>query len=383
MKTLDVIIVGAGPAGSMAGFYLASAGLEVLILEKSTFPRRKVCGGGLTQRAFQEIPFDISSILHGRVNWGYLGFRGRKVSTIKYQDPISYLIDRPSFDKFLLEKAAAQGCQCLQGQRVISVSEDQGQINVKSQQGTYHSRYLMGADGIHSLVAKQIGLLPDRSISLAYEARLALPPGDTHPLIESITFDFGTLPFGYGWIFPKRDHLNVGVFRSWPGKRTSKGDLLRFIRQHPVLREVDPIEMRAYPGPQGGGKSILHENNILLVGDAANLADPWLGEGLIYALASGRMAAETILRHADGHIEDLAAYTCQINKTYVRQFAYAKRLSLLVNALPFLNIQLLSASPTLQMMIIDLLRGEKSYHQIWRELTTRFPGLIWDILRGK
>lgn len=383
MKIWDVIIVGAGPAGSMAGYYLAKAGLKVLILEKTNFPRRKVCGGGLTLRAFHELPFDISPIFHQAVTWGYLGFHGHKICTIQNQDPIAYLIDRPSFDTFLLQKALDQGSGCLQGQRVTSISEDKENIIVQTDRGTYHSRFLIGADGIHSLVAAQAGLLPNRSTSLAYETRFALPSQKTDPLLESITFDFGTLLFGYGWIFPKQDHINVGVFRSWPGKGTSKHQLTRFIRQHPVLRHLEPIETRAYPGPLGGGRAILHTNNMLLAGDAANLGDPWLGDGLFYALASGRLAAQTIHRYANGEIKDLGDYTRQVNETFVAQFGYARRLSVLVNSLPFINVQLLGISPTLQEMLVGLLRGETSHQQIWHALIALFPNLLWKIMQGE
>jgi len=376
MTIFDTIIVGAGPAGSMAGYFLAKAGLNVLMIEKSNFPRRKVCGGGLTHRAYREIPFSIDAALHQSISWGMIGFHGQKITTIKHEQPVAHLIDRASFDNFLCKKAIEQGTKCVQGERVRSFHNERGLYTIQTVQNTYFSRYLMGADGVHSLVAKQAGLLPNRTTSLAYEALLAYPTGKPDPLIQSVTFDFGTLLGGYGWIFPKRDHLNVGVFRNWPGKRASKNQLLRFIHQHPSLQELPILDLRAFPGPLGGRIEQLHKNRFLLVGDAANLTDPWLGEGLYYALVSGRMAAETILQHSSSQIDDLSGYSRRVKELFEPQFMAARKLAILVSALPYLNVQLIRASATLQKMVIDLLRGERTHAQVWGDLKSLLPAII-------
>ncbi|MDY6846222.1 MAG: geranylgeranyl reductase family protein, partial [Chloroflexota bacterium] len=365
MKRFDVIIVGAGPAGATAGYWLGKAGLDVLIIDKSTFPRRKICGGGLTQRAFSEIPFDISPVIHQEVNCGYIAFRGQSIKTIRVESPVAYMIDRLSFDNLLLEKAVAQGVRAELGQRVKSIAEQKEHIKLQTDQNTFTCRYLIGADGVHSLVAQQSNLVTNRKTSLAYEARLIKTNGPEPFLTDTITFDFGTLFFGYGWIFPKRDHLNIGVCRTWPANRASKKHLLRFIDQHPALHKDRIIDIRAYPVPQGTRKAFLHKNKILLVGDAANLGDPWLGEGLYYALYSGRIAGETIIKHAQGALLDLSEYSQHINNFCFEQFTYAKRFSLLVNALPYINVSLLKASRTLQNMIIGLLSGERTYRETW------------------
>jgi geranylgeranyl reductase family protein len=338
------------------------------MIDKSRFPRRKVCGGGLTHHAISELPFGVSPVIHQAVDYGQVRFRGQLVKTIRGGKPIAYTIDRSSFDAFLLDRAVDQGAVFFPEERVISIQQDDDRIIVETNHNQYRCQYLVGSDGVHSVVAKQAGLMQKRRTSLAYEAVVSPSLNANGTEDQSVTFDFGTILFGYGWVFPKRDHLNVGVFRSWPGKCTSKKHLLRFIDQHPALNRDRIINIRAFPVPLGGEKTSLHLGNILLTGDAANLADPWLGEGLYYAILSGHLAAESIQKHICGEIPDMAYYTRQVNERIVKQFVYARWLSLLVNALPLINVALLKASPTLQKLTINLLRGDQTYQAVWQNL---------------
>ena len=381
MKFFEVLIVGAGPAGAIAGYHLAKTGMDVCLIDKSHFPRRKVCGGGLTQHALNKLPFVVSSIIHQTVDRGQVRFKGHLVKTIHGTKPIAYMIDRSSFDALLLDQAVTQGAKFISGERVKSITQREDCILVETNRDSYRCQYLIGADGVHSIVAQQTGLLHKRPTSLAYEALMTHPTNLANHDIESVTFDFGTILLGYGWVFPKQNHLNVGVCRSWPGKSASKRHLLRFIDQHPALNRDRIINIRAYPVPLGGEENKLHQNHILLAGDAANLADPWLGEGLYYAFISGRLAGETIYRHASGTIPDLAAYSNQVNQQLIHQLIYARRLSLLVNALPLINVAFIKSSPTLQKMIIDLLRGNQTYQQIWQQLRSHPLNLLWKILQ--
>jgi geranylgeranyl reductase family protein len=383
MKIYDVIISGAGPAGSLAAYHLAAAGRKVLLLDKARFPRRKVCGGGLTEHGLRQIPFDISPLIHQTITWGYLGFRGREVCAIHDEQPIARLIDRSSFDDYLRQQAVSQGAECHQGERVTGITQSSDRVAVQTNQSTYEARFAIGADGIHSIVAKQLGLMAQGSTSLATEARLALPADRQGTLTDGITFDFGTLPWGYGWIFPKRDHLNVGVFRNWPGTRTSREQLLRFIRQHPGLDESQILDIRAYPGPTGGTRGPRHRGRILLAGDAAHLADPWLGEGITYALASGRIAAETLLGIGSGAEPDLSTYSNRIDREILTEFRAARKMAVLVSSSYGLNVRLLKRSATLQGVIIDLLRGDLSYTKLWADLSRHIPRALYKTIAGK
>jgi len=367
----------------MAAYYLASAGWDVLLLEKAQFPRRKVCGGGLTHRGIMEIPYDITPMIHQTVHRGFLGFRGQKVCAIQNNLPIAYLIERSSFDDYLRQKAVEKGVSCHQGERVTGISQTSDGVTLQTEKSNYTARFATGADSVHSLIAKQLGLLPNRTTSLAMEARLTLPADRLSSLTDTITFDFGALYGGYGWIFPKLDHLNVGIFRNWPGKRATRQQLLRFIHQRSGLEQTQILDIRAYPGPVGGDGGPRHSDRTLLVGDAANLADPWLGEGISYALASGRMAAETLINQTKADTPDLSGYSRQVKQTFLKPFQFARKMALLVSLFYYFNVHFLKRSPTLQTMIIDLLRGEISYQDIWRTMLFHAPRAFYQIIAEK
>ena len=154
METYDVLIAGAGPSGIMAGYHLAQAGMKVLILEKTRFPRRKICGGALTRKTLNELPFDISPVIHREVDRGYLGYRGRTITAIHTDTPIAYLVERASFDAFLLDKAIEQGVDCIQQAQAINVSQTNTGVTVHTREDSYQGRFLIGADGVHSINRK-------------------------------------------------------------------------------------------------------------------------------------------------------------------------------------------------------------------------------------
>jgi len=149
------------------------------------------------------------------------------------------------------------------------------------------------------------------------------------------TFDFGALYNGYGWILPKRAHLSVGVYHARPGKAANiKQDLQNYINMNPVLNENKPISIRGHYIPLGGQNQRLNNGQVILVGDAANLADPWLGEGLCHAVKSSNIAANVIVEYFEKGSGGLDKYTDRINTQIVDQFAYARAIAGLVYRFP-------------------------------------------------
>jgi flavin-dependent dehydrogenase len=197
------------------------------------------------------------------------------------------------------------------------------------------------------------------------------------------TFDFGALQHGYGWIFPKSDHFSVGIFRAYPGKGVGmKDSLSSFIASQLVLHDCRMLKLRGQLIPLGGQPSPLHKGRILLLGDAANLADPWLGEGIYYAIRSARIAAEEIIRFLKGNLADLSSYTNRINLEIVSQLSQARVLARLVYQFPRFESHLISKSLLMQQIVFSTIRGDHTFRQVNRALIWQIPAILAQSLRG-
>jgi len=358
----DVIVIGAGPAGCMAAWHLAKAGLNVLILEKFKLPRVKPCAGGLTFKARQAIPFDVSPVISVEATGGILTYHGKQFLRVDLEKPLASLVNRDEFDHFLLKQALNSGAKVLENARMLSLSQNDASVIVISTKGTHTAHFLVGADGINSQVAKQLALLPDREIAYAIEAELQVPRKALEELNNKVLFDFGAVRKGYGWIFPKKDHLSVGVCQAITGKTNDLKVLLqKFITSQPILRSHRLLSLRGHPGPLGGIATELHQGRCLLVGDAANLADAWMGEGIYYAIRSGQMAAESIIQAIQSTTFDLAEYSAKVNAEIVSQLYHARRVGRLIYKMRKLSYFLLKRSQTLIDLTFGVIRGDVSF----------------------
>ena len=383
MKTqYDIIIVGAGPAGSVLAYQLAKLGLQVLIIEKAHLPRYKTCGGGLTFKARQNLPFDVAPVIELEAAGGIFSYAGRYTGVIDTQRPLAWLVMRDRFDHFLVQQAVQAGAVLWDGLAVNDFEQQDGLVRIHTPRAKISGRVLVGADGVNSLVARSAGLLPQREVGFAIEAELAVPASALDQQGPYVTFDFGALPRGYGWIFPKSDHLSVGVFHARPGKAVGlRGYLDSFIASQPVLAENEALSTRGHPIPLGGKQALLHKGRLLLVGDAANLADPWLGEGLYYAILSAKIAAAVIWEAFESGSLDLSDYTTRINDRIIEQLFQARIFAWLVYRLPSLGIMLMAKSEYLQAAVLDVIRGDSTFQHLNNRLLRGLPRILAQAAR--
>ena len=377
----DVIVVGTGPAGAVLAYLLAKRGLDVLILERATLPRYKTCGGGVTWKAIQNLPFDVSPVLEHKAVGGVVTYAGQQMLKVEVSWPIAWLVMRDRFDHYLVQQAVQAGARLMEGVSVIRVEQRPDRVVVSTTQGELEAQLLAGADGVNSVVARSIGLLPDREVGVAVEAEVAVSPASLEAQGAYATFDFGALPGGYGWIFPKRDHLSVGVFHAIPGKAIGlKKALEKFIASEAVLLDPQILHLQGHQIPLGGRKQTLHQGRVLLVGDAANLADPWMGEGISYAVVSARLAAEQMYAALESREIDLSGYTALINASITPQLVYARLFSKAVYSIPEVCSDLLSKSPFMQQMIFDVLRGDRTFKEMTTALLVGMPRIVVESL---
>ncbi|MEN6393831.1 MAG: geranylgeranyl reductase family protein, partial [Anaerolineaceae bacterium] len=381
VKKYDLIIVGAGPAGSVLGYLLAKNGFRVLILEKTQLPRYKTCGGGVTYKSVKNLPFDATSILDQQACDGIVAYQGTPLLKTTLKKSYAWLVMRDEFDYFLASKAQQAGAELIDSVPVEAIHQQIDGVVVQTSQGNFCGLFVAGADGVNSTVARSLNLLRRRQVGTALEAEVEVPPPALEQQGKFATFDFGAMPYGYGWIFPKRDHLSVGVFQAAPHKATHlRQSLQTFIKCQPVLSQSNPLRIRGHPIPLGGCCSTLHQDRVLLLGDAANLADPWLGEGIYYAIASARIAATVLEEQFAKDSADLSVYTQRVNSEIAQQLVYAKRIAKIVYRFPKFCSLVFSKSSHLQELVFDTIRGDLSYRALYRSLIQSMPGICWQVL---
>jgi geranylgeranyl reductase family protein len=304
MEQFDVIIVGAGPAGSTTAYRLARKGVRVLLLDKARFPRDKPCGAGVTVRALRELPFDIQPVVEHAVNHIEFSFRGHRGVRRGGHRLLACMTQRRRLDHFLVEQAAAVGATFRDGVKVGEISEHGVRIDGR----WIAAELLIGADGVNGASARSLGLGGGNVYAVALEGNLSHNHvSDPERWQGMVTLELGTMLGGYGWIFPKGDHLNVGI-----GGWESEGSRLReqfktFCRRH-GFDNAKVEGLRGYRLVARRPDSALAGIRTLLVGDAAGLIDPLLGDGLSAAFVSARLAADTALDFLAGRITTLEPY---------------------------------------------------------------------------
>ena len=379
MKTRDVIIAGAGPAGAVLAYLLARRGLDVLVLEKARLPRYKTCGGGVTLKTLQNLPFDASPVYECQAMGGILSYAGRQLLKADLGWTVAWTVMRGRFDHFLIQQAVEAGAELLEGVSLEGVELLDERVVAHTAQGDYSARLLAGADGVYSVVARSLGLLPGRRVGVAVEAELEVPAAGLSAQGAYATFDFGALPHGYGWIFPKQDHLSVGVFQAQPGKAVGlRQHLDRFIACQPVLQGAHMLHFQGHPIPLGASRQPVQRGRALLVGDAANLADPWLGEGIYYAVLSARLAAPVMAAALAHDPCDLSEYSRLVQTHILAQQRYAAMFARIVYRFPHLCSELLGRSAHMQRAVFSTLRGDLTFRQMSALLARSLPLILLE-----
>ncbi len=289
MPAHDVAVVGAGPAGSTAAYRLARAGARVLLLDKAHFPRDKPCGGGVTMRAARLLPFSIDPVVEDVIDRVECRLDYGPHFSRHAHAPLAYMTQRKRLDHFLLERAEEAGVEVRQGVTVDARDLD--------------AEFVIGADGCNGTSAKQLGLAGDVVHGVALEANF---PRDER-FARTMTLEIASVPGGYGWIFPKGDHVNVGV-----GGWGSEGPRLRaHLRRMCEEYGIDPeraTETRGYRLPMRLGGPLVR-GNAAVIGDAAGLVDPFSGDGMYEAFLSAKLVAEAVLAG------DLPSYAAAVERS--------------------------------------------------------------------
>ncbi|MDD3775746.1 MAG: geranylgeranyl reductase family protein [Sulfurovaceae bacterium] len=307
----DVIIVGAGPAGAGVALEFAGSDLRVLLLEKESLPRKKPCGGAMPSSVEKLLNVDISKVVKNRtmVQKLYHNYENEVVKKVSSANtPI--LINRSEFDMFLLEQARAVGSgnlEIMDKCRVVSVDESFDKVNVVLENGkTLESKYLIAADGALGKIASGIGLMQKRKFAPSLDAEITTSAKYYDEHCDTMVMNYFCVPHGYGWIFPKeKNRFSCGVL-TWGKALNLKKELNDFIARSFPKESIESIEVLGYPIPIYQGSQQISTQRILLAGDAAALVDPVSGEGIRFALHSGKISAIVIMEALKGDTDLLS-----------------------------------------------------------------------------
>jgi geranylgeranyl reductase family protein len=294
VERVDVLVVGAGPAGSATALHLARGGARVLLADRARFPRDKPCGGGVTGRALKHAPCSIEPVVEDAVRTFELRLAYGRRFERRCAEPLVLMTQRRRLDSFLAERAAAAGAMFVDGARVEDMSAANGHVTARMDGRPVRAAFVVGADGANGVVARSIGLGEDIVRGVALEGNAPWELLDERRYRGRAVFDVGVVPGGYGWIFPKRDHANVGV-GGWgaEGPRL-RGRLARLAASYGLpLSALSEVKGHRLPTRRPGGS--VAAGRVLLVGDAAGLVDPLSGDGIYEAFVSARLAADSIL----------------------------------------------------------------------------------------
>lgn len=382
----DVIIAGGGPSGSLAAYELARQGISVVLLEKTLFPRYKVCGAGLTHKILKEIPFNIEPVLETEIHTFTFSSGFKEVFTRHNSDPLIYCTMREKLDAFMLKKAEEAGAKIFYGTRVTDINQNKDGVEIATKNGHFRSRLLIGADGAASAVARCAGLRENIMPGLAWEAEIQTDPAVVKTFSQTVFLDWGTFPGGYGWVFPKKEHFSIGVggpahLSRWmlPYYRQFLGYLETHFFDHPDVQaafssksqeRLKTLSLKAWPIPVRIKKSRFHDRRILVAGDAGGLTDPLTGEGIYYAVKSGKLAAEACSLYLQSKQQSLQSYSDSVNETLMNELSEANRIKYIFNTVPLKIHGFVRDSERGWRAFGKVLRGERWYGDVGNGLGT-------------
>ncbi|MGE2732260.1 menaquinone reductase [Mycolicibacterium vaccae] len=349
----DVVVVGAGPAGSAAAAWAARAGHDVLVIDSAEFPRDKACGDGLTPRAVAEMRrLGLGPWLDGRI-----AHRGLRMSGFgadvevpwpgRSFPPCSSAVPRTELDDRIRLVAVDDGAKMQLGVKAVGTERDAaGRVTgvVLDSGEVVRCAHLIVADGARSTLGRALGRQwhKETVYGVAIRGYIATPRSD-EPWITShleLRSPAGEVLPGYGWIFPLGNgEVNIGVGALATVKRPADAGLRPLLNYYTGLRrdewgfEGDPRAGLSALLPMGGAVSGVAGPNWMLIGDAAACVNPLNGEGIDYGMETGRLAAELL---GSGSYE--AAWPAVLRDHYARGFSVARRLALLLTFPRFLPV---------------------------------------------
>ena len=413
-----VLVVGAGPAGATAARALARAGVTVRLLDRSNFPRNKPCGGGISLRVLRRFPYlerELGRIATHTVGRLHLEGPDGDSTIVDAGEAAALMIRRVEFDALLVSLAVEAGAKLVSGVDIVQAAMDDERVVLTARDGRrFDAPFVIAADGVYSVIARRLGLNPGwpaRSMALDMmeeTPRTSLREADPSMLWVSYGFDRERnrggsssdrrAPAGYAYIFPKRDHVNVGIGYVLDHYRRSIGaapyDVQRGFVDHLAGRgivagESVPANFTPFQIPVGGPLKRPGVGRVLLAGDAGGFVNGFTAEGIYYAMVSGEHAARAIATLPPGNERTLAR---RYRRACNYEIGAELRESVLIQRYLFADrrriakfIEGATRAPAMTRAIVDFAIGRLRYAELRRRLLLGAPllagRLVWEQLK--
>ena len=358
----DVTIVGSGPAGATAAIQLARNGMKVCLVEKEAHPRNKVCGGGVLARAAGLLPVSLEPAIEQVCNRVEMHFWGKNLSFSGERDkPIIYMVKRDNLDALLVAEAKRCGVVVLENTQARDMLLENDLVTLQTDRDPVTSRFLIAADGVSSVMAQKGGWPVNRGAIPSMECEVAVDPGTLARFSGTARFDLDNPRRGYSWVFPKKDRLSVGVLsmaHEGAGLRESFHEYLDRLE----IRYSPPLKLRGamIPVRPRTGKPV--RGRILLIGDAAGLAEPICAEGITNSLRSGIFAAKAITEGGMDPERVASIFMREMATTVYRELEVAGLHARVMYGNPLLRDMLFRVKgETFCNRLIDVMMGERDF----------------------
>jgi geranylgeranyl reductase family protein len=370
----DVAVVGAGPAGAVCALDLARAGLSVALLDRAAPPRYKTCGGGIVGRAIESLDLDISACFERSLNRVEVRLADSDAVFAVERSPAPIVMTmRATFDALLIDAARAAGATLLAPWSLRSLRRVGDRYEVRTDRGDVNAAWVIGADGAGGRVARAAGWRSPMQGIPAIESEIRVSDQVFARFAGAARFDFGVPADGYGWVFPKAEHLSVGCLttgRRSRGNGSESGDLKRHFEAYlgrlgldrPIAREDHGFVIPTRPRAPSAAR-----DRVLLVGDAAGLADPLTCEGISNAIRSGRIAARAVIETRAAPDRTAERYQELLGAEILGELRWARRLAPLLYGAPGLRALVFRrVGPSLCEAFTDIFSGRRTYSEVMR-----------------